>query len=152
MERVGDSIAKELTRFGAAPGVAAIVDAWPTAVGDDVARNAWPARVTRDGTLIVHTSSSAWAFELGHLEARLRKVLGPAAPPKLRFVVGPLPEATTSEEASRARGPVEPSPEHVAAADAIASRVEDENLRKVVAKAAALSLARAAADRSLWYH
>ena len=32
-----------------------------------VAANAWPARIARDGTLHVNTSSSAWAFELGQL-------------------------------------------------------------------------------------
>ena len=92
MEQVGDSIAHELGRFGAASGLTAIVDAWPGAVGVEIARNAWPARLMRDGTLVVHTSSATWAFELGHLEARIRDSLGKAAPSKLRFVVGPLAE------------------------------------------------------------
>lgn len=149
MEQVGDSIAQELGRFGAASGLAAIVDAWPLAVGAEIARNAWPARLMRDGTLVVHTSSAAWAFELGHLESRVRSSLGSAAPAKLRFVVGPLPERATPEETT-ARSVVQPSPDDVSKGAALASPIEDENLRKIVAKAAALSLANAAADRSLW--
>jgi hypothetical protein len=149
MELVGDSVAQELGRFGAASGAAAIVDAWPAAVGAEIARNAWPARVMRDGTLVVHTSSATWAFELGHLQGQIRESLGGVAPPKLRFVVGPLPSPATDEEATR-RTVVEPSGEDVATAAALASPIADENLRKIVAKAAALSLAIGASDRSLW--
>jgi hypothetical protein len=149
MEQVGERVARELGRFAAVSGLSPVVDAWAAAVGAEIARNAWPARLMRNGTLIVHTSSAAWAFELGHLEARIRQSLGDAAPPKLRFVVGPLPEPEPVEEATR-RSAVEPSHEHVAAAAALASPIADENLRKIVAKAAALSLASGASDRSLW--
>jgi Dna[CI] antecedent, DciA len=148
-EHVGDAVAAELARFGVVSGLAPIVDAWPTAVGEEIARNAWPSRLARDGTLIVNTSSAAWAFELGHLEARIRAALGAAAPRKLRFVVGLLPEPATSEEAA-SRAVVEPSADDLAAAASLASSIADENLRKIVAKAAAFSLARGAADRSLW--
>ena len=117
---------------------------------EQLARNAWPARVARDGTLHVHTSSSAWAFELGQLEARIKAALGELAPQGFRFAVGPLPEppAATAEEA--ARTPVEPSPEHRLRGDELAAEIVDENLRKVVAKAAALSLAKADSDRMFW--
>jgi hypothetical protein len=60
-----------------------------------------------------------------------------------------LPEPATADETTR-RAIVEPSREDVATAAALASPIEDENLRKVVAKAAALSLASVAADRLLW--
>ena len=126
-----------------------VLAAWEAAVGPEIARNAWPARVMRNGTLVVHTSSAAWAFELGHLESRVRESLGSVSPPKLRFVVGPLPEPVTGEEATR-HNAVEPSGEHLAAAAELASPIADENLRKIVAKAAALSLANSASDRSLW--
>jgi len=150
MKRVGDDVARELGRFGAAGGLAPLVEAWPTAVGPEIARNAWPARIARDGTLHVHTSSSAWAFELGQLEARVKAALRELAPQRFRFAVGPLPEppAATAEEAARA--PVEPSPEHRLQADELAAEIADENLRKVVAKAAALSLAKADSDRMFW--
>src|SRR3712207_8602350 len=42
------------------------------------------ARVARDGTVHVHTSSSAWAFELTQLEGRVREALADAAPPRDR--------------------------------------------------------------------
>ena len=44
----------------------ALLAAWEAAVGPEIARNAWPARFQRDGTLIVHTKDAIWGFELGH--------------------------------------------------------------------------------------
>jgi hypothetical protein len=146
--RIGDDIRRELGRFGPAGAMAEIVEAWPAVVGDSIARNAWPARVNRDGTLHVATSSSAWAFELGLLEAdirgRLAEALGADAPGALRFAPGRLPEpaAEIPNEAPRHR--LEPSAEHRRQADHIAAAIEDEKLRKIVAKAAAASLENAA--------
>jgi hypothetical protein len=150
MEPVGAGVARELARFGTATALAPLVEAWPAAVGPEIARNAWPARLARDGTLHVHTSSAAWAFELRQLEVRIRASLGERSPPRLRFAVGPLPEPvsdTPNETVSRA---VSPSPQHVAAAAELTARIGDEKLRKVVAKAAALSLAKADSDRLFW--
>ena len=80
--RVGDSVARELSRFGAAgQGMSPVVDAWPAAVGEEIARNAWPARLARDGTLHVHTKDSIWAFELANRVEEIRGRLGDAAPP-----------------------------------------------------------------------
>ena len=70
-ERIGDGVKRELGRFGAAGAMAEVVEAWPALVGEQIARNAWPARIARDGTLHVATSSSAWAFELGQLAPEL---------------------------------------------------------------------------------
>jgi predicted nucleic acid-binding Zn ribbon protein len=64
MEQVGRAVGRELRRFGPAAGMAPVVEAWPDAVGAGIARNAWPARLARDGTLHVHTKDSIWAFEL----------------------------------------------------------------------------------------
>ncbi len=147
IERVGDGVARELARFGPSSGLAPLVEAWPGAVGPEIARNAWPARIARDGTLHVHTSSSAWAFELGQLEARIRESLGEVAPHRLRFAVGPLPEPVPADVEQGSARVVEPSPEHTAKGEQIAAEIADENLRKVVAKAAALSLAKAESDR-----
>ena len=61
-ERIGDEVQRELSRFGPAEGMTEIVRAWPEAVGEQIALNAWPARLSRDGKLHVATSSSAWAF------------------------------------------------------------------------------------------
>jgi hypothetical protein len=150
IERVGDEVARELARFGVPIGLAPLVEAWPAAVGPEIARNAWPARIGRDGTLHVHTSSSAWAFELGQLEGRIRESLGEHAPARLRFSVGPLPEPTVDSAAERVARRNDPSPQHCAAAAELVAQIDDENLRKVVAKAAALSLANADSGRTFW--
>ena len=95
-ERIGQDVRRELGRFGPAGAIADVVDVWPAAVGDSISRNAWPTRIARDGTLHVSTSSSAWAFELGLLEAdlreRLSERLGDRAPNRFRFAPGPLPD------------------------------------------------------------
>ena len=151
MERVGTASGEELRRFGPAAGMTEIVAAWPDAVGAAIARNAWPARLARDGTLNVHTDSSAWAFELAHhaptILERLRASLGDHAPSALRFAVGPLPEDVRDDERKEARQAPEPRPEDRARAAAIAAAIEDEELRTLVARAAAASLAKEPADR-----
>lgn len=147
-EPIGDGVRRELKRFGPTGAMAEIVRAWPSVVGDSIARNAWPARVTRDGTLHVATSSAAWAFELGLLAAdiqdRLTTALGEDAPASLRFAPGRLPEPAPPEAARARRRPPRPSAEDEREAARLAAVIEDENLRKVVAKAAAASLAKAA--------
>ncbi len=147
MERIGDEVGRELSRFGPAAGMAELVRGWPGSVGEAIAANAWPARFTRDGTLIVHTADSVWAFELGQRGA---EIAARAGVERMKFVPGPLPEANadTSEEPPR-RVPT-PSAEHVAEGERLAAEIEDQNLRKLVAKAAAASLAQAPADRGVW--
>ena len=87
-----------------------LVAAWPDAVGETVAANAWPARLARDGTLHVHAASSTWAFELQQLETeiagRLREAVPEATPARLRFAAGPLPElpAPAPEDAQASAG------------------------------------------------
>ena len=116
-----------------------------------MARNAWPARLARDGTLHVNTASATWAFELGRLAAtileQLRPELGETTPPALRFAPGPIPEpdAEAAEPACRARAR-EIGAEHRAEAAEIAAGIEDEELREYVARAAAASLARGSAE------
>ena len=150
MEPVGSQVAQELARFGTTPGLARLVEEWPTLVGPEIARNAWPARLGRDGTLHVNTSSSAWAFELGQLESRIRASLGKLAPTRLRFSVGPLPEPVVERSNERVAQRFEPAPADVEKAAELAAPIDDENLRKVVAKAAALSLANADSGRRSW--
>ena len=146
-DRIGDDVRRELARFGPAAGMTEIVRAWPGAMGDQIARNAWPARLARDGKLHVATSSSAWAFELAQLEskllARLREELGEMTPVGMRFAPGELPELPAEGESPSAKERRVPSPEQVELAQAMAGEIEDESLRKLVAKAAAASLARA---------
>jgi hypothetical protein len=153
MERIGENVRRELGRFGSAGTMADVVRAWPEAVGETVAANAWPARLARDGTLHVAASSSAWAFELQQLEseitARLRAVVGDATPGRLRFAPGPLPEAPLPSAEHRFTPPPEPSMEQAREARAWAADIESEDLRKSVEKAARLSLARAADGRDV---
>jgi hypothetical protein len=150
MERVGDAVGRELGRFGPTAGMAPLVDAWPAAVGPEIARNAWPARLARDGTLHVHTTDSIWAFELKSRAEEIRTRLGEHAPPRLAFAPGPIPEPLETVAAGGAEAPPEPSPEHRAKADSLARAIRDEGLREVVAKTIALSLSRDADDRSFW--
>jgi hypothetical protein len=147
MDRVAGDVKRELGRFGAASGMTPLVEAWPGAVGPEIARNAWPARIARDGTLHVHTQDSIWAFELTSRAEEIRTRLGKVAPRRLSFAPGPLPEpAAAVPEEARRRLP-EPTPEHVAKAESLARVIRDEDLRKVVAKAAAASLSRDDNDR-----
>ena len=134
MDRIERSVRDELGRFGPVAGIADLVAAWP-------------ARIARDGTLHVHTSSSAWAFELAQLEATLRERLGDLAPPRLRFAVGPLPEPAADASENANRTPPQPSPDDVAEAAALTHEIGDENLRNLVSRAASLSLAKARSGR-----
>lgn len=151
MDRLGGQVRRELGRFGPVDGdMVGIVRAWPAAVGETVARNAWPARLARDGTLHVNTASATWAFELGRLAPtileQLRPELGDTTPPVLRFAPGPIPEPEA--EAAERRAPARPEVgfEHRAEGAEIAAAIEDEKLREYVARAAAASLARGPAE------
>jgi hypothetical protein len=154
LERLGERARRELARFESAPGLGELVEAWPRAVGPEIARNAWPARVARDGTLHVATSSSTWAFELTQLEAdvlgRLRAHLQEGVPKKLRFAPGPLPEPSSPDLSGTApRELPVASAKARSQADSLAAEIEDDELREAVARAVAASLARAASDRSV---
>jgi hypothetical protein len=151
MDRLEGQVRRELRRFGPADGdMVGIVRAWPGAVGETVARNAWPARLARDGTLHVNAASATWAFELGRLAAtileQLRSELGEATPQALRFAPGPIPEPDAAAADRRAPAAPEIRAEHRARAAEIAAGIEDDELREYVARAAAAGLARGPAD------
>jgi hypothetical protein len=154
MDAIGPEVRRELSRFGSAGRMSDIVAAWPGAVGEMVAANAWPARLARDGTLHVNAGSSTWAFELQQLEGeiagRLREALGAEAPARLRFAAGPLPEPPVDAPEAPAKPPPEPTAEHAEAARELAAPIGSEELRKSVEKAARIGLAAAADDRSVW--
>ncbi len=156
MERIGRAIESSLARTGAAPAVELqrITAAWPAAVGDAVARNAWPLRIGRDGVLHVATSSATWAFELDRLAPELSRRLGDAlgegwAPTGIRFRTGPIPEPARPPDdppagPDPARGA---SSESLAEAAAAAAEIEDPELRELVRRAALASLAKARSGR-----
>ena len=155
MERIGDEVRRELSRSGGgnALALAEITAAWPGAVGDAVARQAWPLRLGRDGTLHVATSSATWAFELdrlsGEIAERLAAEMGAGSPSSLRFRVGPVPEPGGVAKATEDAPADEPdeAPEVVAEAESTAAAIEDPELRELVVRAARASLARARSGR-----
>lgn len=143
-ERLGGELSQELGRLGVPEESGDLGRLWAEAVGPQIARNAWPARVARDGTLIVHTRSSTWAQELAHLEPIVRERLGDQAPPRLRFVVGSVPEPAPEQLVDVVETPPLPGAEHHEQAERLAQGIEDEALRAAVARLAAHVLARAA--------
>jgi hypothetical protein len=117
-----------------------LLERWPAAVGEAIARRAWPARIAKDGTVHVNTADSIWAFELGQ---QAREIAARLGVPRLRFAPGPLPEA---DEDARPEA-LEPTAEEEERARALATGIADEKLRESVQKAVRLSLARERRDR-----
>ena len=161
MERIGRDVERTLRTVGggAALALAEITAVWTTAVGDAIARNAWPFRLARDGTLQVATVSATWAFELDRMSMEIserlagaleERGLGEHAPSALRFRVGPVPEpgAAPAEgvtnETNDAR---EDDAGTLSEASEIAAAIEDPELRELVARAARASLSRAPSSR-----
>ena len=142
MDPLGPEIRSELARFGPQAGMAELVERWPSVAGPAIARNAWPARIARDGTVHVHTADSVWAFELGH---RAGEIAAKLEVPRLRFAPGPLPEP----DEEPVEKPLRPTREDEERARAIASVIEDETLRERVQKAVGFSLSRGRGDPSI---
>lgn len=140
LQAIGGAVRSQLSRFGPQAGMAEILAAWPGAVGQAIAHNAWPARIGKDGTVHVHTTDSIWGFELGHRSAEIAAKLGV---PAIRFAPGPLPEVAP-EEVEQVL--VAPGPEDVERARAIVASISDPELRETVQKAVSFSLARGASD------
>jgi hypothetical protein len=135
MDPLTDAIRSELGRFGPQAGMAELVHRWPTAVGPAIAQNAWPARISKDGTVHIATNDSVWAFELGQRAGEIAAALGV---PRVRFAPGPLPTPELPPATER----IEVRPEEAELARAIASTIADEKLRESVQKAVSFSLAR----------
>jgi len=148
LDPLADNVRAELARFGPQAAIGRIAEAWPAAVGEQIARNSWPARVARDGTLHVHTSSSTWAFELEQLAADIRGRLGKLAPPRIRFAPGPLPEPDLPAPETTVEDVAQPSLADRGVAAQLAARIDDEKLRNLVARAASASLAKARSGRT----
>ncbi len=152
MDRLGAGIDRVLRQAGVpeASALAELTRVWPSAVGEAISRAAWPLRLARDGTLLVATVSSTWAFELSRMApeilAKLAETAGDVAPTGLRFAPGPVPEPA-APTLSTARPPCpDVEPEDVQTADALAAVVDDPGLRSLIARAAAASLARGRSD------
>ena len=136
-----DSVRRELARFGPQAGLADLVARWPDAVGGGIARNAWPARIARDGT----RRDPHLGLGLGvRARPRAAEIAGRLGVPASGSLPGPLPEPAELAPAPR---PPEPTPEQAAEAAAIAASISDGELRESVQKALRLGLARGAHDR-----
>jgi hypothetical protein len=144
IDPIGGDIRAELSRFGADSDAGDAVTSWPAAVGDEIARNAWPARTQPDGTLVVHVRDAIWGFELTQRAAEIAARL--PGRPRLRFVPGPLPESVPEAPLGTL---VEATPEQAREAAAMAAAIVDPNLRESVAKVIKAALARAPHDRSV---
>jgi hypothetical protein len=140
VEPLGDELRRELRRHGPNAELGGVLDVWESAVGPEIARNAHPARFQRDGTLVVHCKDAIWGFELQSRAAEIAARL--PGTPALKFLPGPLPEPG-AERPSAAPAPPAATLEQQAQASEWASAIEDPELRELVAKAAAASLARA---------
>jgi hypothetical protein len=145
MEPLGDEIRAELRRVGADSGVAeTAVEAWPAAVGDEIARHAWPARTQPDGMLVVHVRDAIWGFELTQRAAEISGRL--PGRPRLRFVPGPLPDTASGPAPSPKR---EATPEQAREAADLTAGIADPNLRESVAKVIKAALVRTSDGRSV---
>jgi hypothetical protein len=147
VKKLGDEVKRELARFGPEAEMPELVEAWPGVVGETIARNAWPARIARDGTLHVHTADSVWAFEL---TSRAPEIAARVGVERIKFAAGPLPEPAVERPEDPRESPREPSQAALAEGARVAAVIEDQNLRRLVARAAALSLQSASDDRSVW--
>jgi hypothetical protein len=115
-------------------------------VGETIAANAWPARLARGGALVVNTSSATWAFELKHLAgqilSRLQEKLGDDCPRELRFAPGPVPaRGRETVAAGSPTGPEIGAGERLQA-ERLTATIANDELRELVARAAAASLAK----------
>ena len=160
MERIGKEVERSLSRTGGGQGLvlAEITTAWSGAVGEAIARNAWPLRIGRDGTLHVATSSATWAFELDRMSPeiarRIAVLVGERAPTRLRFRPGPVPEHGSDPIPAEPKRDLETTPEAAEAAAIAAASIEDSDLRELVERAARASLGTPSpgdrSDRGFW--
>jgi len=155
MERIGREVERELARGGSRDAIplAALTAAWPTVVGEAIARHAWPLRIARDGTLHVATSSATWAHELAFLgdeiAGRLRERLGADSPARLKCAVGPVPEGASMNVLEKAVPEASEVPDEVVSeAASAAAAITDPELRELVARAARASLLKARSGRN----
>jgi len=153
VERLEETLRGALRGAGV-PDAGALADVtrvWPEAVGDAIARAAWPQRIARDGTLLVAASSASWAFELGLLGAEILEKLaasvGAGAPTAIRFSPGVVPSPPAPLAGVAAPVPPEVDGPTRLLAEELTIAMTDEQLRATIARAAAASLAKAASDR-----
>ena len=88
MDAIGELLEGALPDDRPGGALVPVLRAWADAVGPEIARHASPARRTREGDLVVHTSDAGWAQALtlmaddlvGKLAAALRTRRSAGAP------------------------------------------------------------------------
>jgi hypothetical protein len=135
--------------FGGKPEhtLALLREAWPTAVGEELARRTQPVAFDR-GVLRVMVPDLRWQKSLlrmrGDILSRLRRVAGRASPHALGFVTGTLPDPGPPGPPP-APAPVVPAPAAVAEA---ARAISDDEISARFLESAARYLARFAPDQA----
>ena len=135
--------------FGAKPEhtLALLRAAWPTAVGEELARRRQVVALDR-GVLRVMVPDIRWQRSLlrvrGDILARLRTVAGRASPRTLGFVTGAVPEAVAKAEPRPAVEPAEPP----AAVRQAAESIPDPEIRARFLEAAGRYLSRFGRDQA----
>ena len=142
MDPLGEQIRAEMHRMGVESGAGDAGSAWLAAVGDEIARNAWPARTQADGTLVVHVRDAIWGFELTQQAEEIRARI--PGRPRLKFVPGELPDDAPAELPAP---PPEPTPEQAREAEELTASIADRDLRESVAKVIKAALVRPRNDR-----
>jgi len=126
----------------AAGDMAALRAAWPQAAGAQGARRSIPVRQSRAGVLTVACESAVWAQELNAardaIQARLAARVPDVPVSGIRFVVG---DHALPAEVAAARSPARPTPDERASAQAAVEGVSDPELRALLARAAAGTMA-----------
>ena len=141
MDAIGELLEGALPEDRPGGALVPVLRAWADAVGPEIARHASPARRTKDGALVVHTSDAGWAQALtlmaDDLVGKLAAVLGADAPRAMRFQVGTVRAPVASEPERH-----EPDTQAHAAAAALAAPIADERLRAAAQRVIARSLER----------
>lgn len=146
LEALSDVIGGALPESaGRAADVAAIARRWPEAVGEAIAREAWPARLTPDGELVVHASGAVWASELSISPASCRAVSRPS---------GSRRRPGSASRSARSRGGAirmrhrrrKTAPPNDPRAERWTESIRDPELREAVSAAARSWLRRSAAE------
>ena len=142
MDAIGELLEGALPDDRPGGALVPVLRAWADAVGPEIARHASPARRTKEGALVVHTSDAGWAQALtlmaDDLVGKLAAALGADAPRSIRFQVGTVRAPSDAGPAAH-----EPDAQAHAAAAALAAPIADERLRAAAQRVIARSLNRA---------
>ncbi|PHX81086.1 MAG: hypothetical protein CK540_04370 [Thermoleophilia bacterium] len=119
-----------------------ILGVWNETVGAGLARFAQPARITREGVLIVHAADASWVhaitLEQRTILKKLKEQLAGDAPTELRVEIGLVD--TRVPEAPPEPTPIQPAAQKTA--DEMVAGIDDPRLKAALSRAIARSLSR----------